>query len=273
MIRLLTNADKGIIQEYIDRNHMETTFLFGNVEHYGIDNTDKTLFRCGDYYGYFDRQSLKGIIPFYNLGSCIPHFEDDKALPEIIDLVKNQKTFTYLIGVEKVIKPIYEAIKDYRTTKENNKSSYMLNNNFTPFTAQDTIIYDATTEERFIDFIAESDKDSHRDRAREEVISSITQKSPDEDFLLLEKEGKLVSQACIQAVTSRFNQIGAVFTLPEERGKGYAKTVVSELCERIIDRNKIPSLFVRKNNTPAVKAYQSLGFKHYMDYLFIVFEK
>ena len=82
---------------------------------------------------------------------------------------------------------------------------------------------------------------------------------------------KLVAQACVQTFTINTNQIGAVYSLEEERGKGYAKAVVSELCERIISRGKLPTLIVNKQNTPALNAYKALGFEHHSDYLIIKF--
>ena len=84
-------------------------------------------------------------------------------------------------------------------------------------------------------------------------------------------DNKLVAQACIQTFTDNSNQIGAVYSLEEERGKGYAKAAVSELCERIIGRGKLPTLIVSKQNPPALNAYKALGFEHYSDYLIIKF--
>ena len=79
----------------------------------------------------------------------------------------------------------------------------------------------------------------------------------------------MVAQAGIQTYTPKINQIGSVYTPEEERGKGYAKAIVSEICKRIIERGKMPTLMVNKDNTPAVRAYNALGFEHYDDYLIV----
>jgi predicted GNAT family acetyltransferase len=91
----------------------------------------------------------------------------------------------------------------------------------------------------------------------------------EEDFVLLSRDNKLVSQACVQAVTANTNQIGAVYTAEEERGRGFGKAVVSELCERIRSRGKLPTLIVNKENTPALNAYKALGFEPREEYLII----
>ncbi len=80
MIRLLEQSDKQIILEYLERNEIETSFLYPNIIEFGVENK-KDVRRCANYYGLFYDNILKGILPFYNLGSCIPHYEvNDAAL-------------------------------------------------------------------------------------------------------------------------------------------------------------------------------------------------
>jgi hypothetical protein len=112
----------------------------------------------------------------------------------------------------------------------------------------------------------------HENITSEDAKKSLGIKSPEEERLIAVKNGKMVAYAGIQAYTNTINQIGSVYTAEDERGKGYCKAVVSELCERILSRNKMPTLFVKKNNIPAVKAYSALGFEHFSDYLFIRFK-
>jgi len=87
--------------------------------------------------------------------------------------------------------------------------------------------------------------------SRDDVVRSMI-RDPQEDMVIAVRDGTPVAVANIQTYTMTLSQIGSVFTLEEERGKGYCKAVVSEICNRIVARNKRPSLFVRKNNTPAV---------------------
>ncbi|MCY6356072.1 GNAT family N-acetyltransferase [Clostridium sp. ZS2-4] len=106
----------------------------------------------------------------------------------------------------------------------------------------------------------------------EEASKMLCEKSEEEDWLFLIKDKKIVAQANIQTFTEDINQIGGVYTSEEHRRKGYCKAVVSEICRRILGRDKMPTLMVTKNNTPAVSAYSSLGFTHYDDYLIIQFK-
>lgn len=271
MIRLLTEKDRQIIIEYLERNHMETTFIIGNVTNGSIEN-NKEIRRCADYYGFFKENVLKGLIPFYNLGSCIPHYEDEDAVPYFVDLMKEREVKN-LLGMKKIIQPIYELVKDYKTLIAYDESSYMVNRDFKPFKLEDVSFVKSTVDDTHIDFIVQSDKGFDKKRNREDIIKNLTQANEGEDYTMLVKDEKIVAQALIQSTTSRINQIGGVYTLESERGKGYCKAVVSELCKRIIERGKVPTLYVKKNNTPAVKAYISLGFEHFDNYLIIKFKK
>lgn len=270
MICLLTEADRQLVLEYLGRNEIETSFLYGNIIEFGIDN-NKDIGRCADYYGYLVGGTLRGILPFYNLGSCIPHYEVEDAVPSFSELMKERK-FNFLLGMQKIIKPLYEQIKMYKEVQSYDESSYFINRDFKPFVLDGVKFADANGEssDEIIDFIVGARINGFKETAdREEIRKSLTQRGIEEDFIIAEKDGKIVAQAGVQTYTPSIIQIGSVYTIQEERGKGYCKAVVSELCRRIIDRGKMPTLMVHKDNTPAVMAYSALGFEQYDDYLII----
>ncbi|QCX34405.1 GNAT family N-acetyltransferase [Caloramator sp. E03] len=273
MIRILNEKDKPVVEEYLERNHIDTTFLIGNVKYFGLENK-KDLRRCGDYYGYFENGILKGIIPFYNLGSCIPHFESKNAIPHFIDLMKNNE-FKFLLGMKKFIEPLYNELKSLKQSGNISDSYYFVNNNFKEFIIPEVEIksFHEIDLDCITDFIVETNIKGFGNMkyTKDEAIKSLNQRSKDEDYLFLIKDNLIVAGANIQTSTDRISQIGAVYTLPEHRGRGYCKAVVSNLCSRIISKGKIPTLIVRKNNMPAVKAYKALGFEFYDEYLLIEF--
>lgn len=267
MIRLLNDNDKKIVVGYIERNHIECAFQIGNVEHFGITNR-KEYRRCGDYFGYFEENDLKGILPIYNLGSCIPHFETINAADEFAEIIKTRKV-DYLLGMRKHVQPIYERIKDFKTILEYSDDSYYINEDPREYNLPDVEI-SAVSEVKLDDalnFMLEARRVGFGDNpSREDLHKVLSQRAPEEDYVFLLKEGRIAAQACIQTTTSKINQIGGVYTTESERGKGYCKAIVSKLCSIIKKRGKIPTLMVRKNNVPAVRAYVSLGFKYYDDY-------
>jgi hypothetical protein len=272
-LKVLTQRDKDIVEEYLERNHIETTFLIGNVKDFGLDN-DKTKRRCGDYYGYFENGNLKGILPIYNLGSCIPHFESEAAIPYFVDIMKGRE-FKHLLGMANIINPIYDKLKGFKVTEEYSDDSYYINNDNKSFIARDLVIknLNEVNQKAAGRFLMEARNMGFGEMVtEEEAYNNVTNKPCEEDVVFGLIDEKIVALALIQAATSKINQIGGVYTSCEYRGKGYCKAVVSELCTRIIARGKTPTLMVKKENTPAVKAYTSLGFKNYTDYRIISFK-
>jgi ribosomal protein S18 acetylase RimI-like enzyme len=266
-VKVLTQNDKGMVLNYLERNHIETTFLIGNVNDFGLDN-DKSQRRCGDYFGYFEDDNLKGILPIYNLGSCIPHFESEGAVPFFVDIMKERK-FNHLLGMASTIKPIYDKLKAFKIIEEYSDDSYLINNDNKPFSIQDLELKDFSSVEPKLaaEFLQEArNKGFGENITEEEAYKNAINKPDEEDLVFGVKAGRIVALALIQTTTSKINQIGGVYTSEEYRGKGYCKAVVSEICNRIIARGKTPTLMVRKDNTPAVKAYSALGFKYYTDY-------
>lgn len=274
MIRLLTEQDRPRVMKYLHKDSFGGAFLVGNVLGFGLEN-HKDKRRCGDYYGYFSQGELLGILPFYNMGSCIPVFEEEKEVIASFAEIMRKRQFQVLIGMQKFIKPLHEAISSEKEIESCQESSYFVNKHFTPLTLENTAFIDASeiNKNEAVEFIRRAYWEGfHHEYTYEETINIIEQRGAEEEYLFLIVDGKIFAQAYIQAATDKINQIGGVFTLGEERSKRYGKAIVAELCRRIITRGKIPTLSVRKDNTPAVKAYVALGFSHHDDYLIVKYK-
>lgn len=270
MLRQLNEWDCPVIFDYLQRNEEEAAFLIGNAKQYGIMNRNNIL-RCGDYFGYFEENALKGIIAFYNMGNCIPHYESKGAVPCFSHLMKMGR-YSMIIGKDQIIRPLFEAIRHYKSIRDFEECSYCVNSNFKPFKLEGAEFLDVSRDnaENIVSFVRKAYlRGFGAERSMEATRLLLSQKSDEEEFIILSKDNKLLAQACIQAFTDNTNQIGAVYTLEEERGKGHAKAVVSELCDRIICKGKLPTLIVNKQNISALSAYKALGFEHRDDYLIL----
>lgn len=270
MFRQLNEWDKSVLFDYLLRNEEEAAFIIGNAEQSGIMNRINIL-RCGDYFGYFKENTLRGVIAFYNMGNCFPHYESFEAVPYFSQLMIMRR-FNMLLGVDRIIRPLFEATRYNKAIRGFEECGYYVNHDLKPFKRDGSAFIDVSKDNSMdiLSFVRSAYlRGFDAERTLEGTKLLLSQKGEEEEFVILTIDNKLMAQACIQAVTPNTNQIGAVYTLEEERGKGYGKAVVSELCERIAKRGKLPTLIVNKQNTPALNAYKALGFEEREDYLII----
>ena len=82
-----------------------------------------------------------------------------------------------------------------------------------------------------------------------------------------EKKGVPVAKAATNARGFSVDQVGGVYTVPEERGKGIAAAVVAELLKATFAEKEAACLFVKKRNRPAIALYDRLGFAPVTDYI------
>ena len=69
-------------------------------------------------------------------------------------------------------------------------------------------------------------------------------------------------------IVDKIAMIRGVFTLDGYRNKGYATSVCSALINELLNKGKIPILWVAKDNLPARRIYEKLGFKRTKHVLF-----
>ncbi len=84
--------------------------------------------------------------------------------------------------------------------------------------------------------------------------------------ILAELEGRPVAKAGTNARGFDADQIGGVFTVEGERGRGLARRVMAVLLECIFREKSLASLFVKKLNPAAVALYHRLGFREQEDF-------
>ncbi len=89
----------------------------------------------------------------------------------------------------------------------------------------------------------------------------------EEMVYVAEKDGVPVAKAGTNARGFGVDQIGGVYTVPEERGKGIAGVVVTELLRALMAEKPQACLFVKKRNRPAIALYDRLGFAPVTDYI------
>ena len=75
------------------------------------------------------------------------------------------------------------------------------------------------------------------------------------------KRGRLVSYAASPEFLEDLAIVRGVFTAPDERDRGFSKSVCSALVKRLLDEGREVMLYVSKDNAAALRVYRSVGFR------------
>lgn len=260
MIRELDiDADKSLIIDFCYRRERENLFILGNF-------TRETSFD-NQYFGYFDDGDLVGMAAYFsNFGSFVVNSLDEQVINELVDFVYNKGLKIKYVPCFKVygdiiVKRLIEL--GHKPNKVGEEIVLILNKG--DFKSFETGEERQAKSEDIDELIA-----LHRDL--EEVVDGEKNESPvtdadrkkfipDENFLL-KKGAEIVCKANIHGYSKNYFQIGGVVTLPEQRKKGFAKQCISALCSHYFNEGIGSALlFTDKNNIPALKVYEALGFK------------
>jgi len=99
----------------------------------------------------------------------------------------------------------------------------------------------------------ERDAAGYRERIRELVEQKRS--------LILVVHGEIAAKCEYSAVTNETVQLMGVWTNPRFRRRGYARTLLREICGHCARKGKTVTLFVNDFNLPAIALYEALGFQ------------
>ncbi|MCM1975832.1 MULTISPECIES: GNAT family N-acetyltransferase [unclassified Streptomyces] len=88
-------------------------------------------------------------------------------------------------------------------------------------------------------------------------------------YLGIRRGGALVAMAGERVRPPGWSEISAVCTDPSVRGQGLARRLVLAVAHGIRERGERPFLHTGADNTGAIKLYESLGFRHRRELLFL----
>jgi ribosomal protein S18 acetylase RimI-like enzyme len=80
------------------------------------------------------------------------------------------------------------------------------------------------------------------------------------------EEGVIRFKAEASAWTPRAVQLQQVWTDPPARRRGFAARALSDLVRLLLEGTPTVCLFVRAENAPAIRLYESIGMRHVLDY-------
>ncbi len=256
MIRRLTENDIDLVKSFAYQRERENLFVLGSFETY--ENTMSENY----FLGFFEGSELKGMGTLFNRwGSFIVNAQDPEIIKQLTDeVLKCERKIEFVPYFKYYADVIIERLKSHgiQTKKVNDEVFLMLKKeDFIDLSVGNEGILDPEDLDEYILFHRSIDKEPVdvlvTERERKRITTEIT--------FVLKIGNEIVSTANLHGISNHFFQIGGVATKVEQRGKGYAKQVMSKLCQHYFDQGlKQALLFVAKENPAALKVYESIGF-------------
>jgi predicted GNAT family acetyltransferase len=81
------------------------------------------------------------------------------------------------------------------------------------------------------------------------------------EFWGIKEGGVLIAMAGERLKHQGHTEVSGVCTHPSARGRGLAKALSAHVAQRILDRGESPYLHAYAQNKPAIRLYESLGFR------------
>jgi RimJ/RimL family protein N-acetyltransferase len=85
------------------------------------------------------------------------------------------------------------------------------------------------------------------------------------------EDGVILFKAEASAWTPRAVQLQQVWVDPPARQRGYASRALRDLIRLLLERVPAVCLFVRAENAPAIRLYETVGMEHVLDYRSVLF--
>jgi hypothetical protein len=258
MIRKLTEQDKQLVLDFAYERERENLFVIGSFRSY-----TNTLGE-NHFWGYFDGEQLIGLAThFRRWKSFVVNAADTKVIKQLTDTaIKAGIKINAVPCFKRYADVIIARLESAHTIKPNavHEEDLLIlpKEQFVSFATEG----EATAAKKDVDEIIRIDHQVNG-KSGAEPISDVERERVNTDEVFIHREdGRIVSQAVIHGYSKNYFQIGGVATLPEYRKRGFAKQVVSRLCETYFEKG-IPTalLFVDIDNIAAQKVYASLGFR------------
>jgi len=226
-------------------------FIIGDIEFYGISTDFQTVY-------VDDTPTYETVVLRYYRNLVVYSTTHRYPRDEIRSIMERHQINFVNCGID-TLAYLRPAIENLVTVRSTTFARMMDDTHLDHVTlpVRQATIQDAAAVVQAMETINEFNRPDDDTQVR---IQHVQQKYRDGFSLayILEREGRIVAHAEASAQTSQAAMIVGVFTLPNERHKGYASQVVSALCASLLQSGKRPLLFF--DNPQAAAIYHRLGF-------------
>lgn len=272
-MRKLRAGEEEKLEVFLSKYAQTSMFLRSNCEAVGLEYKDERYH--GEYLASFDKsENVQGVLAHYWNGNVIVQAPDDNVLHQLINAFKNRvsRPVAGVLGPGKqgkiVIKSLGLSQKAFAV--EHNEALYALD--LDKLNVPDSL----NREHCQIIEVGEIGRNVLKQWIRAYQIEALGAEDNKELDLIVENrvERTISEKSCwgllidgVPVSLSGFNsrlpdmvQIGPVWTPPEYRSLGYARTVVALTLEKAKEEG-VKKAILFTNDPAAIKAYEAIGFE------------
>ena len=270
-IRKLTNNDINIIDTFLSKSWQYTMVIRSNIRRVGVEYKKQRF--GGEYIGAFDNDGiLVGVLAHYWNGLLMGCVRNNDILSALIADFKIWcvRDVAFVFGHDETACAIINmlGITNEKYRLNNAEDLYMLSLDDlimpTDFSDVDVVFPCDISVNTLTNWITAYEieslgaKDTKEQRAHiQDRVQMILES--DNHWVLLD-EGVPVSLSGFNAVLPDIVQVGPVWTPPEYRGRGYARSLVALTLEQA-KNNGVDKTILFTNNPSAKKAYEAIGYE------------
>ena len=274
MIRLLNNNDYDDYELFLKPFAATSMFLRSNALRAGLEYNGQDF--QGEYLGSFDESDrLNGVLAHYWNHNLMMHVENDRILMDLLGSFQracSKRPVKGILGpdryVERAINTILPETAEFAINRSEGLYSLDLGRLKMPHLSSDPQIsmQEASDIDRSLlknwlrDFEIEALGAEDNQHLEQTVHNRVQRTVNSGDSWVLVHDGLPVGLSGISARLPDIVQIGPVWTPPEFRGRGYARTLVSLILAKAKQEDVKQSVLFT-DNPAAARAYNSIGYE------------
>lgn len=265
----LEKAHMSMIMTYLEQHQEETIYLMKPIEQFELDTSS------GTWYGYLSGTTLMGLFYFSNKSTLMLHCMDNAVLRnlQLLKAIKHHKP-KYVKGPMGMTEGIYTLICRAVIEVTESKSTlmrYALDqigvedvDGVRLITGDDKLIDELLSDLRF--FVDVESHFKRQAKAVNDIVKEFRNLISQENYVLAVIDKEIIAQGFIEDETKTNGILAGVYVSPKQRGKRVGWLITAALTKQLIERHKMPYLFVKNNNTDARRLYEKMGYKALMQY-------
>ena len=281
MIRQLHPGDEDVLEAFLLPRLETSMFLLSNMRASGLEYDGERY--TGDYVAAFEEDRIVAVMAHFWIGNVITQAPVHLESLWRATLAASGRPLKGILGPHEQVQPLKSMLPLESVALQLDRREPLYNLALTELLVPEALRTGRVTgrraERRDVDILTrwgvnydiealgevETAQLWARERAAAERVVDEGQ------TWILEDHGQPVSTSAFNSAIQEAVQIGAVWTPPEFRGRGYARCVVAQsLLDARTAGAQMAILFTGDDNIPAQKAYTALGFRYIGDYYLFV---